>query len=388
MQLTLHMTEQCNMRCRYCFAGDKVGPKMTLDTAIAAYNLAVKRGDPELSVTFFGGEPLLCKDTIMEVVKAYKLQPEVRAGKVRLSFNMTTNGTLLDTEFVAFAKKHNIFITLSIDGVREAHDVDRVYTGGAGTFDHTLRAFDMLKEGLPGFATWSVITPFNAGRLAESVQFLFERGSRILILAMDTSHSEWTWDHFKTLEKSYKKVADWYVNTTLANKYFYMAPFDRKIELHTKGDTCDRACQIGISSVSVDPSGTLYPCQTFVNQTVDFSIGNVETGLDLKRRNDFYQESQKDRPDCNGCAVRDRCNHKCSCLTWSATRTLNGISPLVCEHERLLVRVADSIGRRLYKKRNPLFLHKQYNKHFNMMRILEDIILKEKEDMLIAGHGK
>ena len=40
---------------------------------------------------------------------------------------MTTNGTLLDEEFLKFCKENNIGITLSVDGIKKAHDMNRIF---------------------------------------------------------------------------------------------------------------------------------------------------------------------------------------------------------------------------------------------------------------------
>ena len=53
----------------------------------------------------------MCRDTIRDTV-AYCRAME-RERPVRFHFKMTTNGTLLDREFLEFSRKENIFIALS-----------------------------------------------------------------------------------------------------------------------------------------------------------------------------------------------------------------------------------------------------------------------------------
>ena len=52
---------------------------------------------------------------------------------VLVTAKTSTNGTLLDEPFVAFARRHGLFLSLSVDGGPEAQDLERPYRGGAPT---------------------------------------------------------------------------------------------------------------------------------------------------------------------------------------------------------------------------------------------------------------
>ena len=93
MHMTLHLTNDCNLQCSYCYVCQK--PEyMNRSTAEHAVRLAAASGEPSCGIIFFGGEPLLCRDTIRDTV-AYCRAME-RERPVRFHFKMTTNGTLLD----------------------------------------------------------------------------------------------------------------------------------------------------------------------------------------------------------------------------------------------------------------------------------------------------
>ena len=70
MHLTLHVTNRCNMRCRYCYAGPPGSADMTADTMRRAIAVGLERHQAEhpgdsLGVIFFGGEPLLRRELIV-----------------------------------------------------------------------------------------------------------------------------------------------------------------------------------------------------------------------------------------------------------------------------------------------------------------------------------
>ena len=68
MHLTLHLTDRCNLACRYCYARPGTAD-MTLATALAAIDECT-RGAENPGVIFFGGEPLLREDLIFDVIAA------------------------------------------------------------------------------------------------------------------------------------------------------------------------------------------------------------------------------------------------------------------------------------------------------------------------------
>ena len=59
MDLTFILTEQCNLRCRYCYQKDFHDTRMPVDVAVKAIRAAIRQGAYSLALTFFGVEPLL-----------------------------------------------------------------------------------------------------------------------------------------------------------------------------------------------------------------------------------------------------------------------------------------------------------------------------------------
>ena len=101
--LCLHVSHDCNLRCKYCFAstGDfGTGHRMTMDfeTAKKAIDFVVEKSGPRrnIEVDFFGGEPLMAMDTVKKTVE-YARSIEKEKGKC-FRFTITTNGVLLDDE--------------------------------------------------------------------------------------------------------------------------------------------------------------------------------------------------------------------------------------------------------------------------------------------------
>ena len=81
MNLTLHLTDNCNMDCSYCIR-EKCPKDMTEDVLIAACDLAFSRGQ-RAGLCFFGGEPLLKKDLIYKALAHSTAKPRISAGSSR-----------------------------------------------------------------------------------------------------------------------------------------------------------------------------------------------------------------------------------------------------------------------------------------------------------------
>jgi len=63
MNYTLHLTEKCNLRCKYCYE-EKGCKELSFEDIKNIFDLAIKNNDKKPNITFFGGEPLLKKDLI------------------------------------------------------------------------------------------------------------------------------------------------------------------------------------------------------------------------------------------------------------------------------------------------------------------------------------
>lgn len=151
-QITLELTEKCNMRCKYCVYQDGQGGyrefgnnNMTFDIAKRAIDDLIQHSDNEenVFVSFYGGEPLLKFDLLRECINYC----ETIKNK-NISYAITTNGTIIDEDIATFFADlgDKMHITISLDGPKDMNDKYRVYSNGSGTFDDTVRGVKLLVE--------------------------------------------------------------------------------------------------------------------------------------------------------------------------------------------------------------------------------------------------
>ena len=372
MHLTLHLTGACNFRCRYCYAGSHEGGEMSLATAKAAIDLALD--DPQtkghsLGVIFFGGEPLLRRGLIGEIM-AHTRELTAATGQ-HFHYKITTNGSLLDEAFLTDAATRDIFVALSLDGVQPAHDAHRVSSSGAGTFALVEQKAALLLRHKPYSPVMAVVNPDTVEHYAESVRFLFERGFRYLIFSLNYA-APWDERDIARLARQYEKIAAWYEAETLKESKFYFSPFEVKIGSHVRPGSCAKErCELGQKQISIAPDGGIYPCVQFVGDAA-YRMGEVRTGIDAGRRQQIFAQSNQEEAVCRECALRQRCNHFCGCLNRQTTGDVHRVSPVLCAHERAIIPIVDRLGERLFKKRSALFVQKHYNDYYPLVSLAED----------------
>ena len=104
-QIVLELTEQCNMRCRYCIYNEhndhyrNFSPKaMSWDVAKRAVEYARDNSGDRIAVSFYGGEPLVKYDLMKKVIE---YSQEIITGK-ELTFSFSTNLTLVTKEIAEY----------------------------------------------------------------------------------------------------------------------------------------------------------------------------------------------------------------------------------------------------------------------------------------------
>jgi uncharacterized protein len=154
--MTLGVTEQCNLRCGYCgYSGlypelRQHSPNhMSFDTARKALDFLKtrSRASEMIYIGFYGGEPLV--ESLL-IKKCITYAEDIFDRKL-VSFRITTNGTLLSGDICEFLVAHDVTITVSLDGPKELHDRYRRDIAGRGTFDRVYQNLVALRQAHPEF---------------------------------------------------------------------------------------------------------------------------------------------------------------------------------------------------------------------------------------------
>ncbi len=377
MNVTLHLTTGCNLRCSYCFEGDhSYREDMPVEVARAAIDFALRDGGSAPGIIFFGGEPLMKRDVIVAAVAHARAACAAASGArpVIPHFKITTNGLLLDDDFLDWCAAEDVAISLSFDGVREAHDRHRLNVAGQGTWERVDERARALLQRRPYSPAIMVTSPETVRWAAAGVRHLFAIGFRYVVFQINYAGA-WDDTSLAELERQYRAMAELYVEMTRREEKFYLSPFDVKLATHIRGEEArGLLCKLGVRQVSVAPDGALYPCVQFVRDGRDrrFAVGDVWEGVLAGARDACFEATEREHKACGGCDIKDRCNRHCGCLNLQTTGDLGSPSPILCEHERLLTPIADWIGETLWEERAPMFVQKHYNRGFAMLSLIED----------------
>lgn len=180
----LVLTDDCNLRCLYCFEkkDDRVSHTfsyMSSETVKRSLDLFVRWASKSKSqnktVIFYGGEPLLNKEAFcaalkyISVLKKRELLPE------KLEVSIVTNGTVLDRNTANLMRDNNVFVGLSIDGMPKTHDKYRCFPGNIGSFNAVEKGYKILKDAGVNISVSLTITPENVKNLLKHVRWVLER---------------------------------------------------------------------------------------------------------------------------------------------------------------------------------------------------------------------
>jgi uncharacterized protein len=373
MHLTLHLTTGCNMSCEYCYSPPGKKNDMDYKTGIDSIDYISKHFPINTGIIFFGGEPLLKKDLIVKLVR-YAKKKEAEKGCI-FHYKVTTNGVLLDEEFIKFSNSVGLQISISLDGVKKAHDHYRKLQNGMPTWDLLQDKIEMLLKYQPYSKVLLTVSPQTVEYYSDSVEYLIDKGFRYVVASIDYSGA-WTDKALKELGKQYKLIAKIYEKKTINEEKFYFSPFDMKLASYIKKDDASiHQCHLGKRQIAISFDGNIYPCVQFVQDGLsnkDYIIGDIYKGINSAKQEELYTLSKVEEPECASCDYNDRCNNKCSCLNWQLTKTVNKISPIICETERQIIPIVDKLGEKLFRLGAPMFIQKHYNAVYPIISMIED----------------
>lgn len=341
--LCLHIAHDCNMCCKYCFAGEGEysGDRslMSFEVGKRALDFLIEQSGSRknLEVDFFGGEPLLNFDVVKQLV-AYARSIEKEKGK-NFRFTLTTNGVLLNDEVMEWANKECYNVVLSLDGRKETNDRMRRTRNDKGTYDLILPKFQkMAKErNQQGYYIRGTYTHYNTD-FANDILHLADLGFEQLAMEpvvtdpkMDYALQE---NDIPKLKDQYDLLAKEMCKRNREGKGFTF--FHYMIDL--EGGPCIykriSGCGVGTDYMAVTPWGDLYPCHQFVGDE-KFLLGNVFDGVkNTDIVNEFKLCNVYSREACQDCFAKLYCSGGCSANAYHTTGKITGTCDMSCELHR------------------------------------------------------
>lgn len=319
--ITLELTENCTLRCTYCFTHGNTKALMSEETAKQAIDFLIKNADPErkkVSVSFWGGEPLMRMDLIKKIVP-YGREQAKKAG-LNIKYNVTTNGTLLTDTTVRYLKENNIPFTISVDGRKTVHDTFRPYANGEGSFEDVLAGIKTAQKYIQGLGIRLSVTGDYVQNLFDDIVYFYkEVGVKNFNFSLVHEH-DWTPERLQLLEDQFRKLAEFVLEEFDNDRYIKIRPFEYGIEQFLGLRNTKLPCGAGRHYLGVSSEGALYPCHRFHKfsdtrpwQEQEFCLGHISEGI-LKEslREQFYDYAEHFKTDaCSSCPLEPTCTGHC-----------------------------------------------------------------------------
>ncbi len=158
-QIVFEVTDSCNLRCTYCILGDcyegfksektkEINQESAVKLLTHIINLKIQHDSPQLTISFYGGEPLLNMGFIKSIVEIIE---GLNSGhKLNIVFSLTTNATLLYKN-IQYLKDKDFKLMISLDGDSQNSSYRIFRKNSQGSFQEVIQNIDRIKENYPDF---------------------------------------------------------------------------------------------------------------------------------------------------------------------------------------------------------------------------------------------
>lgn len=318
--LSLAVAQKCNLGCTYCYAQEgNFGVReqeMSPEAARAAVELLFSEAGPgdRLSLSFLGGEPLTNRALLRECTERAAALAEVSGARV--GFSVTTNGTLVTPDDGRFFERHGFAVTVSLDGVGDAHDRLRPFKSGRGSYARVLenvRPLLSMQRRMQVSARVTV-TPDNL-ELRETLDAFLALGFHSVgfspMLSSPTGAGAMDAGALEAMLAAMVSCGEEFERRVARGERYAFLNLSNALEQIHKGTHRPYPCGAGAGYFGVSAEGGLYACHRFVEDAAG-ALGDVSSGVDRARQGRWLAERHVHRQEpCRSCWARYLCGGGC-----------------------------------------------------------------------------
>lgn len=319
-------THICNLACTYCYNDDVREPVMRLETLDRIIEQTIKHAresDAFKAAEFIwhGGEPMVpglrFYEQVAELQAKYASNFEVRN-------IIQTNGVLINEKWINFFKKNNFAVSISIDGPKHLHDVNRIDARGRGSFDRVLKAIQLVREANLNHGCALVVSKVTKGYIEEIYEFMSKERLPFNIIPMNKSGD--ARENYQDIGLDADEYAPIWIELydkwfdATGKDYIYISDFVRKTKAILMGrpQDCVGLSQCGNFNFSTDPVGDIYPCASLSGHQ-DLIYGNIlkkDLGEILNSDIAIRYRTRGVDPHCAECKWQHVCHGGCNARSY------------------------------------------------------------------------
>ena len=316
----------CNLRCKYCFYADEMQNRqvasfgiMSPETLEKVVSKAFAYASGPVTLAFQGGEPTLAGLDFFR--QAVALARQYNTKKLPVHFALQTNGMVLDDDWAAFFAQHRFLIGLSLDGIKDTHDLYRVDVQGLGTYKTVMRAAQILENHRVAYNILTVITAQTAAKAGKIYGFYQKSGFRYqqYIPCLDPLGEARGQHPYSLTPEKYayflKTQFDCWYNDIIRGRFAYNRYFENLVGmlLGQPPESCGMSGRCSPQNV-VEADGSVYPCDFYVLD--QYRLGNLNQQdfpeIEARRAElGFIQTSHKVEEPCRDCRWYPLCRGGC-----------------------------------------------------------------------------
>ncbi len=316
-RLVIHLTNDCNLRCKYCYAegGHYQSPECItdIDTLRKVLDVFYNKFDNINTIQLFGGEPLLNMAGVKYICEEVEKINLERGNKTNIG--IVTNGTLINDDFINLVEKYSISVTVSYDGDRDVNNSLRIYPNGSGSSNTVIEKTLKLKEktGQPNTieATYTRQHVDNNLSVVDVVNHIKETFGDVGVHLVPVGGEKGKSYTLEKLEPFVDSIDDIY-NSNIDSSY----SLSQRIvhSLNPKAHISKHICDAGIGTLSVSAKGSVYTCFMFTDND-EMELGNIydENVFESTKFSEIINKTRKfsnkdENTKCSKCYINSICN--------------------------------------------------------------------------------
>lgn len=316
------MTENCNLRCVYCFEKTTRAVTKTIDLGSAhkVVDMLFEQAKAQIEetgnqnalvdITFFGGEPCLALDECEDILE-YACNKRDETG-IKTTFLIITNATIYNEKVEHFLQLWydrcgSVMVQLSIDGIPEIQNANRPCA------NHNIKSSDLVEANIVKYKEWMkshnvswdhlfvhcVVSKASLPKLYENYVY-FARKLDVRFEFAWVYEDAWDDDDIVILDNSLDRIV---ADMSQWCNYTHLFPFKR-------ANYCT-GCGSGKQLISMDTEGNLYPCHRFFFYSMEsreaMCLGNINDenpiNEDIRQKFIDLEEVVATTDPCQMCAA-------------------------------------------------------------------------------------
>jgi uncharacterized protein len=349
LSVWLHVTNQCNLRCDYCYLR-KTNDALDLDTgqrAIdAVFRSATRHRLGWVKLKYAGGEASLNAKTLLSL-QDYAAEQACRLN-IHLNAVLLSNGVALSRSLIQALRDRGVQVMISLDGVGAPHDAQRKFPSGRGSFGAVARTLDRLqREDVTPFISLTV-SARNLDGLPDAVAYLLGRDLPFgLYFYRENECSGHRHDlrfEEERLIQAMNRAFD-VIEANLPRRYSLGSLLDRA----SFAAPHRRTCGVGQNYLVINQRGMVSKCQMEVERPVTSIAAEDPLAMLQADQTGLQNPPVDEKKDCQDCIWRYVCAGGCPLATYRSTGRYDVKSPNCRIYQALYPRLLRLEGLRLLR---------------------------------------